>query len=451
MGNSLRCISQDQEQNQKKPTVVNGGGESSNSEKHVRRLSLIPSFRRRTLLPSLSCAGSSTSGSSTSKKGGVKTKKKIRERHHQEHHHHDNEKDSRIQEQTLAATNVLFSQTPRNSNSAPPFRRSTSVVYPSSQPPPSAVAAVTGSVSGVLTPKKSTCGFVRSSSNRQRSSTDPVLKPNQLLDKELKVEGADTKRFVLVHGGGFGAWCWYKTITLLEKHGFQVDAVDLTGSGVSSFDTNNITSLAQYVKPLLHFFDTLKPTEKVILVGHDFGGACMSYAMEMFPSKISKAVFISAAMLANGQSTLDLFNQQPESSHDLMEQVHLFLYANGKKSSPTAVDFDRSLLRDFFFNQSPPKDVALASVSMRPIPFAPVIEKLHVSEKNYGSIRRFYIKTMEDDYAVPVCFQDAMIKSNPPEQVFQLKGSDHAPFFSRPQSLNRILVEISQIPSKKSS
>lgn len=49
---------------------------------------------------------------------------------------------------------------------------------------------------------------------------------------------------------------------------------------------------------------------QVILVGHDFGGACMSYAMEMFPSKISKAVFISAAMLANGQSTLDLFNQQ---------------------------------------------------------------------------------------------------------------------------------------------
>lgn len=58
---------------------------------------------------------------------------------------------------------------------------------------------------------------------------------------------------------------------------------------------------------------------------------------------------------------------------------------------------------------------------------------------------------MEDDYAVPVSLQDAMIKSNPPEQVFNLKGSDHAPFFSRPQSLNRILVEISQLPPKKSS
>lgn len=181
MGNSLRCISQEQDPNQKKPSVVNGEGESSNSGKQVRRLSLIPSFRRRTLLPSLSCSGSSTSTSSTSKKGGIKTKKKIRERHHQEHR--DHEKDSLIQEQTLAATNILFSQTPRNSNSAPPFRRSTSVVYPAStQPPPASVDAAVGSVSGVLTPKKFT-GYVRSSSNRQRSSTDPVLKPNQLLDK----------------------------------------------------------------------------------------------------------------------------------------------------------------------------------------------------------------------------------------------------------------------------
>lgn len=49
---------------------------------------------------------------------------------------------------------------------------------------------------------------------------------------------------------------------------------------------------------------------QVILVGHDFGGACVSYAMELFPFKIAKAVFVSAAMLTNGQSTLDMFTQQ---------------------------------------------------------------------------------------------------------------------------------------------
>lgn len=49
---------------------------------------------------------------------------------------------------------------------------------------------------------------------------------------------------------------------------------------------------------------------QVILVGHDFGGACISYAMESFPFKISKAVFIAAAMLTNGQSTLDMVSKQ---------------------------------------------------------------------------------------------------------------------------------------------
>lgn len=68
---------------------------------------------------------------------------------------------------------------------------------------------------------------------------------------------------MLVHGGGFGAWSWYKTMTLLEESGFKVDAVDLTGSGVSSFDTNSITSLAQYVKPLTDIFDKLEDGKKV--------------------------------------------------------------------------------------------------------------------------------------------------------------------------------------------
>ncbi|CDY20537.1 BnaC07g12040D [Brassica napus] len=44
----------------------------------------------------------------------------------------------------------------------------------------------------------------------------------------------------------------------------------------------------------------------------------------MFPTKISKAVFISAVMLANGQSTLDLFNQKL-GSNDLMQQAQIFL------------------------------------------------------------------------------------------------------------------------------
>lgn len=340
----------------------------------------------------------------------------------------ENFDDALIQEQALAAA-ILFRQHQQQQNGLGlPFDRSASLRYPN------------GSSS-----KKTQ--LPRSSSSRARSLTDPLLQPHQLLNlnRDEKLHDLETNHFVLVHGGGFGAWCWYKTIALLEEGGFKVTAIDLTGAGIHSFDTNGITSLSQYVKPLTDFLEKLTDAEKVILVGHDFGGACISYAMELFPFKISKAVFIAAAMLANGQNLLDMFSQQTGST-DLMRRAQIFLYANGNNKPPTAIDLDKLLLKDLLFNQSPAKDVALASVSMRHIPFAPVLEKLSLSDMKYGSVRRFYIETPEDN-AIPIALQQSMINSSPPEKVFRLKGADHSPFFSKPQALHKLLVEISKLPS----
>lgn len=334
--------------------------------------------------------------------------------------------DSSIEEQALAAA-ILFRQHQQqqlNGSGSLRFDRSTSLRCPN------------GSGS------KKNSQLPRSSSSRPRSLTDPLLHPQQLVNQDIKLDNLETNHFVLVHGGGFGAWCWYKTISLLEEGGYKVTAIDLTGSGIHSFDTNGITSLSQYVKPLTDFLEKLVDGEKVILVGHDFGGACIAYAMELFPCKISKAVFIAAAMLSNGQSTLDIF--QKEGSNDLMQQAQIFVYANGKTHPPTAIDLDKSLLRDLLFNQSPSKDVALASVSMRPIPFAPILEKLSLSDTKYGTVSRFYIETPEDN-AMPILIQENMIKESPPEKVFRLKGADHSPFFSKPQALHKLLVEISKI------
>lgn len=52
-------------------------------------------------------------------------------------------------------------------------------------------------------------------------------------------------------------------------------------------------------------------------------------------------------------------------SNDLIQQAHIFLYANGKKNPPTAVDYDRSLLRDFIFHKSPPKVNLNRAVTVR--------------------------------------------------------------------------------------
>ena len=83
-------------------------------------------------------------------------------------------------------------------------------------------------------------------------------------------------------------------------------------------------------------------------------------------------------------------------------------------------------------------------VSMRPIPLGPIMEKLSLSAEKYGTARRFFIQTLEDRALSPDA-QEKMVRDNPPEGVFKIKGSDHAPFFSKPQSLHKILLEIAQI------
>ncbi|KAK4765985.1 hypothetical protein SAY87_007627 [Trapa incisa] len=336
-----------------------------------------------------------------------------------------------IREQAIAAAILFGQQQQQHNGSIPPFERSASLRYPNS--------------SSSSSSKRQS--LPRSSSTRARSLTDPLLQPHQLVNQNLKIADLETNHFVLVHGGGFGAWCWYKTIALLEDGGFQVTAIDLTGSGIDSFDTNGITTLSQYVKPLTDFLEKLDEGQKVILVGHDFGGACISHVIELFPHKISKAVFIAAVMLTSGQSTLDLL-KQAAASNEIIQQAQIFLYGDGDDHPPTAVEIHKSLLRNLLFNQSPAKDVALASVSMRPIPFSPLLEKLSISDRMHGSVRRFYIQTPEDN-AIPITLQESMISSCPPERVFRLKGADHSPFFSKPQTLHKLLVEISKIPPPK--
>ncbi|KAM7506853.1 hypothetical protein LguiA_017306 [Lonicera macranthoides] len=122
-------------------------------------------------------------------------------------------------------------------------------------------------------------------------------------------------------------------------------------------------------------------------------------------------------MLTSGQSTLDMFSQKAD-SNNLMRQAQIFIFANGNNQAPTVIDLDKSLLRDLLFNQSPAKDIALASVSMRPIPFSPVLDKLSLSKSNYGSVRRFYMQTFKDN-ALPIPLQETVINISPPEQIFR--------------------------------
>lgn len=60
-------------------------------------------------------------------------------------------------------------------------------------------------------------------------------------------------------------------------------------------------------------------------MGHSTGGACVSYALERFPEKISKAIFICATMVTDGQRPFDVFADEVTLAkfhfHMLLERI----------------------------------------------------------------------------------------------------------------------------------
>lgn len=54
---------------------------------------------------------------------------------------------------------------------------------------------------------------------------------------------------------------------------------------------------------------------------------------------------------------------------DLMQQAQMFSHANGNDHPPTAINFEKSLLRDLFFNQSSAKVMPFLNITIRGVLF----------------------------------------------------------------------------------
>ncbi|KAM3269315.1 methyl jasmonate esterase 1 [Capsicum chacoense] len=249
------------------------------------------------------------------------------------------------------------------------------------------------------------------------------------------------KHFVLVHGACHGAWSWYKIIASIKTSGHNVTALDLGGSGVNPKQVLEIPHLSDYFSPLMEFMTSLPADEKVILVGHSLGGLAISKAMETFPEKISVAVFVTALMPG---LTLDASTIANESSSGLFKLDNRITFDNGPTSPPTTFSLGPKYLASYIYPLSPIQDWALATTVVRPLylySLDDISKEIVLSSKRYGSVRRAYIVAAEDK-ALSKEFQQSMIEKNPPDQVEEISGSDHAPMMSKPGQLFTLLMRI---------
>ncbi|XP_024529639.1 putative methylesterase 13, chloroplastic isoform X2 [Selaginella moellendorffii] len=249
----------------------------------------------------------------------------------------------------------------------------------------------------------------------------------------LRTEASDDDRqhhFVLVHGAGHGAWCWYKVTNLLHKAGHKVDAIDLLSAGISSFDPTRVGTLVRYTSPLVDFLEQLPHNSTVVLVGHSLGGASLTYALEKFPEKIVAAIYVAGLMLPSGPAGTALNNQ-----------LQGRLPVPGPAGTvPLAIPFQLDLVQNLLYNLSPPENVELAKSLLKPVPV--LDPAVNFTQARYGSVPRYFIKTDHDNVVLPQD-QDLLIRTTPPIGVFRI-SSDHTPFFSNPSGLASLLDRIAR-------
>jgi pimeloyl-ACP methyl ester carboxylesterase len=234
--------------------------------------------------------------------------------------------------------------------------------------------------------------------------------------------------FVLVHGAWHGAWCWYKVVPLLRDAGNTVIAVDLPSHGIDRTPIGEV-SLDVYAERVCQILDSCG--EPVVLVGHSMGGLVISRAGEKKPSKIAKLIYLTAFLIGDGQTLLEV------AQSDLRSQILPNLKLNADQSVGT---IDEGSIQKSFYHDCPASDVALAQALLVPQALALMAEPLRTTCKNWGAIPRFYIECVYDN-AISLMTQRAMQKNLPCERVVALQTS-HSPFFSAPRQLADHLLEI---------
>ncbi|KAF3771866.1 Methylesterase 2 [Nymphaea thermarum] len=233
--------------------------------------------------------------------------------------------------------------------------------------------------------------------------------------------------FVMVHGSTMGGWCWFKVASLLREGGHKVSALDLRASGLDPATADQVATFADYTHPLIRLLHSIPADERVVLVGHSFGGLSISLAAEMFPAKVSAAVFIAAFMPQLSKSPTDVLYQYFFAQKDRIESWEDSVFTFKEDASQMFPDY------------------TLAIMLKRPAPFyrEDLSSQNLLSEENYGRTKKAYI-VCKDDQLMKESFQRWMIEMSPVDEVLEIEDSDHMAMLSRPLDLCHHLLHIAE-------
>ncbi|MDB5806305.1 MAG: salicylate esterase [Betaproteobacteria bacterium] len=114
------------------------------------------------------------------------------------------------------------------------------------------------------------------------------------------------KTYVLTHGSWHGAWCWRHVVPLLTAAGHRVHTLSFTGMGDRAHLLNAGITVETFVQDIVSLIES-EELEDAVLVAHSFGGIPVTGAADRLRGRLSRVVYLDAALVESGQCAFDTY------------------------------------------------------------------------------------------------------------------------------------------------
>jgi pimeloyl-ACP methyl ester carboxylesterase len=232
-------------------------------------------------------------------------------------------------------------------------------------------------------------------------------------------------RFILVHGGMHGGWCWEKLVPELENLGHQVVAPDLPGHGTRRQETATLEGYRDAV------LERLEPGD--ILVGHSMGGSVITLAADAAAERIRHLIYLAAPipLRSEGKTIADCIPQF--SGHTNTQSNDQELWCPNLQSAT-----------DLFYHDCSVEARQWAFERIQPQSFLPITTVLQLINFWSSTTPRSYIACLDDKTSVSTTVHENLQRLG--LRVAYPIWASHSPFLSRPKELAKLLADIAEQP-----
>jgi pimeloyl-ACP methyl ester carboxylesterase len=238
---------------------------------------------------------------------------------------------------------------------------------------------------------------------------------------------ATPKSIVLVHGSWGAGALWNDVAAYLRNQGHSVAVLDLTAHGSDPTPPGS-TTLNDYVAKVSTAVHSLPAP--VYLVGHSMAGIPISQYAENEPLTVKELIYYAAFLPQDGQSLLDLANQDPGS---LINQYVVIDPVNGIAAFPPEG------VAPTFCADCSQGELDTILNNYRDEPLAPLGTPVSLTAGNWGTVTKKYFFT-SNDQAVTHSRQQAMASTVPLAKTITMNTSHYPSVSFSSQFADKLLT-----------